>query len=77
MVRTSKSEKVQDYLEINGVAGGKDLPETPWSILMLPGNTDGQTSVGGAVDSARILSVNKDYTGSYKGEIADYTWDNF
>ena len=76
-VMTRDGEPVQDYLEINGVAGGKDLPETPWSILMLPGNTDGQTSVGGAVDSARILSVNKDYTGSYKGEIADYTWDNF
>lgn len=76
-VMTRDGEPVQDYLEINGVAGGKDLPETPWSILMLPGNTDGQTSVGGAIDSARILSVNKDYTGSYKGEIADYTWDNF
>ncbi len=76
-VMTRDGEPVQDYLEINGVAGGKDLSETPWSILMLPGNTDGQTSVGGAIDSARILSVNKDYTGSYKGEIADYTWDNF
>lgn len=45
-VMTRDGEPVQDYLEINGVAGGKDLPETPWSILMLPGNTDGQTSVG-------------------------------
>ena len=76
-VMTRDGEPVQDYLEINGVAGGEDLPETPWTILMLPGNTDGQTFVGGAVDSARILSVNNDNTGSYKGDSADYTWDNF
>lgn len=76
-VMTRDGEPVQDYLTINGVAGGEDLPETSWTILMLPGNTDGQTSVGGAVDSARILSVNNDNTGSYKGDSADYTWDKF
>lgn len=76
-VMTRDGEPVQDYLTINGVAGGKDLPETPWSILMLPGNTDGQTSVDDPVDSAKICLVNGCKTSPYKGEIADYTWDNF
>lgn len=77
MVRTSKSEKVQDYLTINGEAGGKDLPETPWSIQMLPGEIYGQTLVGGPVDDARISLVNGNDTGKYEGKNADYTWDKF
>ena len=68
---------MQDYLTINGEAGGKDLPKTPWSIQMLPGEIYGQTLVGGPVDDAKILSVNEDDTSPYEGMNADYTWDKF
>lgn len=77
MVMTRDGEPVKDYLTIEGEAGGERLPLTSWIIQMFPGMTYGQTYVDGPVDSAKICLVNGCKTSPYKGEIADYTWDNF
>lgn len=75
-ITTNKGTSVYDYLTIKGQAGGGSTPVTPWTIQMLPGNTDGQTSIGSSIDSAEILSVNDDNTSPYEGVNANYTWNN-
>lgn len=75
-ITTITGSPIYDTLSIKGQAGGGSTPVTPWTIQMLPGNTDGQTSIGSSIDSAEILSVNDDNTSPYEGVNANYTWNN-